>query len=628
VSSLTGRVFGYYHVLDRIGQGGMASVYRALDRKADREVAVKFISPALAQQDVFINRFRREVKAVAQLHHPHIVPVLDYGELHGYAYLVMPLLEVDTLLDHLKRGPVSLDLGARVIDQVSSALAHAHRHGIVHRDVKPSNILFDKDHNALLSDFGMAQYHDASVSLTGSGLIGTPAYMAPEQVRGGEVDARCDQYSLGVVLFYLATGSLPYTATSHVEYMLKHLNEPFPTARSRNPRVPEAVERVILKSTAKKPKHRFASVSEMNHALQAALAHLREPTRHAAPTIELPPAVPQPKVARRLRWRPLHVAAAVGAAVLLLLAIPVFASGLLSLLEIVSSPAEGSLIDPEAIQLTRQAGTIEAMSTELAGSQDDPLAIQTAIALTLGAPQAIAGAEDGVQPALAGQAEASSPTPTTTLGPGGGLAAASPTLPPQTSLPGGGPPGNSTTQSAPSSGTPSPTPPTGTITMTGTTPAGTSPTPTETGRPPSATPSPTLTPTPPPPSPTPTTPPPPPVTPTQDPCPLLDLGGFNRSGAEASWRFSNGSSTTVTIQRIVLDWPADNGALDRIRLGSSTIWNGSIDSPPADIDNLIGNRSLGSGSKVLKFEFTAQAGSGGYGLELLLSPGCQISAGG
>jgi len=168
MSSLTGRVFGYYHILDRIGQGGMGTVYRALDRKAGGEVAIKFISPAIAQQEVFLNRFRREVKAVARLQHPHIVPVLDYGEQHGYAYLVMPLLEVGTLLDRLKGGPISLELGARVMDQVAGALAHAHRHGIIHRDVKPSNILLDQQDNARLSDFGLARFHDATTSLTGS----------------------------------------------------------------------------------------------------------------------------------------------------------------------------------------------------------------------------------------------------------------------------------------------------------------------------------------------------------------------------------------------------------------------------------------------------------------------------
>jgi len=621
MSSLTGRVFSFYHILDRIGQGGMGTVYRALDRKAGREVAIKFISPAIAQQEVFLTRFRREVKAVARLHHPNIVPVLDYGEQHGYAYLVMPLLEVGTLMDLLKAGPVSLELGARVMDQAASALAHAHRHGIVHRDVKPSNILLDPDHNALLSDFGMAQFHDASVSLTGSGLIGTPAYMAPEQARGGPVDARCDQYALGVVLFYLATGSLPFTAASHLEYMLKHVNEPFPAARARNPRVPESVERVIFKATAKNPDDRFGSVAEMNHALQAAIAHALDPVTHDAPTVELPHVEGAPlEPALRSRWRPFRVAAAAAAGLLLILAIPVFASGLLGLLQRASSPAEGGLSGVELGQLTLQAGTIQAMSTELARSQSDPEAIQTAIALTLAAAGPVIASEpdrssEGPTSEAAGTIE-SSPTPTVGLGAAGLLQAPSATpapsaFPSTTPVPGSSPSRTSTNPPAPPSATHSPTP-----TFT----------PTDTSQPDSPTPTQSPVPTP-----VPTNPPTPVPTPvpTQDPCTLLDLGGFEVSGGTASWDLRNEGSSSVVISHIELDWPAGNGELSRIRFGSSTIWNGSDDSPPSDIGSgFTGNRSLGGGSKALKFEFTADAESGGYDLQLQLDPGCELSGGG
>jgi len=620
MSSLTGRVFSFYHILDRIGQGGMGTVYRALDRKAGREVAVKFISPAIAQDEVFLNRFRREVKAVARLHHPHIVPVLDYGEQHGYAYLVMPLLEVGTLMDQLGRGPVALELGARVMDQVAGALTHAHRHGIVHRDVKPSNILLDRDHDAQLSDFGMAQFHDASVSLTGSGLIGTPAYMAPEQARGGPVDARCDQYALGVVLFYLATGSLPFTATSHLEYLLKHVNEPFPAARARNPRVPESVERVIFKATAKNPDDRFASVSEMNHALQAALAHARDPITHEAPTIELPPtaAVAPVRPASRKRLWPWRIAAAAAAGLLLILAVPVLASGLVDLLQRAASPAEGSL---SLNQFTLQAGTIEAMSTELARSQSDPDAIQTAVALTLAAAGPL-GPTEVDRPNAEPAAGTTEPSPTADLGlTADGLLQAPPAgsaSPSATRVPGGSPGRTSTnqpgtTQSPAASIVPTDTSagPTATATQT--------PTATRT-----ATASPTLTQSPVP-TPVPTDPPPP--VPTEDPCDLLDLGGFDVSGGTASWDVSNGGTSTVAIEGIVLDWPVLNLALDRVRFGSSTIWNGLDPSPPSEIaSGLIGNHSLDGGdTKALKFEFAGDAGTGGYDLQLQLDPGCQLS---
>ena len=623
MSSLTGRVFGYYHILDRIGQGGMGTVYRALDRKAGREVAVKFISPAIAQDEVFLNRFRREVKAVARLHHPHIVPVLDYGEQHGYAYLVMPLLEVGTLMDQLARGPVALELGARVMDQVASALTHAHRHGIVHRDVKPSNILLDRDHDARLSDFGMAQFHDASVSLTGSGLIGTPAYMAPEQARGGPVDARCDQYALGVVLFYLATGSLPFTANSHMEYLLKHVNEPFPAARARNPRVPESVERVIFRATAKNPDDRFGSVSEMNHALHAAIAHARDPVGHEAPTIELRPAasaVPERPAPRR-RWRPFRVAAAAAAGLLLILAVPVFASGLLELLQRASSPAEGGLSGVEPGQLTLQAGTIQAMSTELARSQSDPEAIRTSVALTLAAGGPVGAAEtdrtsDDPKFDAAGTIE-SSLTPTLGLSADGLLQAPSATpvssaFPSQTAVSNGGPSDMSTSRPGAPPATHSPTP---TITPTDTNQPG-SPTPTQTPVP-TASPTRTLTPV-------------PTAVPTQDPCTLLELGGFEVSGSTASWNLSNDGSSTVVIEGIGLDWPVLNLELDRIRFDSSSIWNGSDVVPPSDINSgLTGNRSLDGGdTKALKFEFTGLVGASGYSLQLQLDPGCELSGGG
>jgi serine/threonine-protein kinase len=655
VSSLTGRVFSYYHILDRIGQGGMGTVYRALDRKAGREVAIKFISPAIAQQEVFLNRFRREVKAVARLHHPHIVPVLDYGEQHGYAFLVMPLLEVGTLLDALKDGPLSLELGARVMDQVAGALAHAHRHGIIHRDVKPSNILLDHNQNAMLSDFGMARFHDASASLTGSGgLIGTPAYMAPEQARGGPVDARCDQYALGVVLFYLATGSLPFTAATPMEYLLKHINEPFPAARARNRRVPASVEQVILKATAKSPDDRFGSVSEMNHALQAAIAHARDPISHEAPTIELPagaaPIARRP-APRKRRW-PWRIAAAAAAGLLLILAVPVLASGLLGLLGPPSSPAEGSLPRMDPAQLTRQAITIAAMSTELAESHSDPDEIRTAVALTLTAagPVVTSNGEGTWFDTLFGDGGSALPTASGLSG-DAVLQTPSPTLaglmqPSQTAAQSSGP-----GPTSPSNPLPPTQPPAQSATpvVTGQ-PAGPTATPDPTATPtstptppstpfPTSTPTSTATSTPPPTSPptptqiptaTNTQVPPPTATPTQNPCPLLDLGGPEVSGNAASWTLSNESPTAVVITQIMLDWPAANAALDRIRFGSSTIWNGLDDAPPSDISSgLIGSRSLAGGaSRSLKFEFTGVPEPGGYSLQLQLDPGCQLSGGG
>ncbi len=176
MNSLTGRTLGRYQLLDHIGQGGMATVYKAYDPEQDRHVALKVLSPALAQQEQFIQRFRREAGVVVQLRHPHIVPVEYFGEEGGYSYLVMPYIEGGSLADHLMNNPPSSTFGARVVEQVASALQYAHGRGVVHRDVKPANILIDEEGNALLADFGLARIHDASSSLTGSALIGTPAY--------------------------------------------------------------------------------------------------------------------------------------------------------------------------------------------------------------------------------------------------------------------------------------------------------------------------------------------------------------------------------------------------------------------------------------------------------------------
>ncbi|MGH2618983.1 MAG: serine/threonine-protein kinase [Anaerolineales bacterium] len=618
MSSLTGRLFGHYRILERIGRGGMATVYHADDRKSGADVAIKFISPALAENEDFLKRFRREVKLVAGLDHPNIVPVFDYGEQEGYAYVVMPRLRLGSLADRIKQAPLSLEAGGKLLDQVAAALDYAHRHGIVHRDVKPSNILLDGDGNALLGDFGLARSDKATFSLTGSALIGTPAYIAPELVRGEKADVHCDQYSLGVILFELATGTLPFDATTPIAAALKHVSEPFPFARSRSPNVPESVERVILRATAKNPSSRFASISEMNAALQAALAHAHDPTVHHAPTIELPPAgllapsVSAP-VRRAGRLRPVQVAA-IGFAVLLIgLAVPVFASGVLSLLERAASPAESGRAEsaePSAGQLTAQVATIAALSTQLAsvpGRSLQPGEVQTAVMQTLAA-LGEPGASVESTPDLAvgfalanasGTASPGSPSPT------------SPSS--QTPAAGPGP-----------AGPPTPTPATAT--------AG-PPTPATASTTQPAAPTSTQVPTPLPPT---STPKPPTPVPTEDTCALLSLGGFGKvAEKEVGWLLNNSSSTTVTVTRIVLDWPEANVGLNRILFDTPPIWNGDDDSPPTDTQSengLQGNRKLGGPdappSKTLQFRFDGAVQDSGYELEVYLGPGCVVSAGG
>ena len=607
MSSLTGRIFGDYHILESVGRGGMATVYRAHDRRTDQEVAIKFISPALAETEQFIRRFRREVTVVARLDHPNIVPVLDYGEQDGYAYQIMPFLKVGSLADRLDQGPIPLEVGGRLLDQVATALAYAHQHGVVHRDVKPSNIMLDQEGNALLADFGMARLVETTESLTGSAVIGTPAYMAPEQVQGRTVDGRSDQYALGVILFQLATGSLPYSANTPMGYLLKHVNEPFPAARQRNPQVPKTIEHVILKATARDPKERFATISEMNRALQASLAYIRDPISNETPTIVLPGSGRATATTDQLRRsrRTLRIAGAVAAVLIFILAVPVLASGLVDLLERASSPAEGSLIGP-MVELTAQVATIEALSTELAGSMsgsDDDIELAAVQTLAVGE-FATPEAEGAESMSLDSQSEASTPTSeVTSEGQVVSKTPANTETPASTSIPPSATPGANPTPPSPGQ---TPTP--------GSTPLP-STVPTETPIPPTPTGTHTST---------------PPSTATEDACPLISLAGFNAGDETVSWTVTNDSLVMVTITRIVLDWPASNGALDRIRFDSSSIWNGNDEAPPSDINSgWTGNRVLvGGTTKDLIFEFTSEAQGSGYDLDLTLNGDCQRSSGG
>jgi serine/threonine-protein kinase len=249
----------------------VATVYKAHDRLRGEVVALKILSPILAQDDQFIERFRREVAVLRDMSHPHIVPILEYGQIDGYAYLVMPYMASGTLLDRMQRAPMTLREAALVTGQVALALGYAHQKGIVHRDVKPSNILLNEHGDALLSDFGLAYVHDASMSLTGSILIGTPAYMSPEQCKGDQVDHRSDQYSYGIVLFQITTGRLPFDAETPMGVVMKQITEALPSPRDANPDLPVAVEEVLVRALAKEPADRFDSIRELNDAFQQAL---------------------------------------------------------------------------------------------------------------------------------------------------------------------------------------------------------------------------------------------------------------------------------------------------------------------------------------------------------------------
>ena len=272
MSNIIGKTLGSYRILEQVGVGGMATVYKAYQPGMDRHVAVKVLPQYLSKDEQFARRFQREARAIAKLEHPHILPIYDYGEADDITYIAMRFVDAGTLKQRIGQDPLRLDEVNRIVGQIGSALDYAHRMGVIHRDVKPANVLIDAEGNTYLTDFGLARMMEASDQLTASGVgVGTPAYMSPEQGQGVKVDHRSDVYSLGVILFELVTGHVPYEAETPMAVMLKHITDPLPLPRTVNPHVPEPVELVILKALAKDPAHRFQTAGEMVEALGAAV---------------------------------------------------------------------------------------------------------------------------------------------------------------------------------------------------------------------------------------------------------------------------------------------------------------------------------------------------------------------
>jgi serine/threonine-protein kinase len=259
------QTIGRYQIVAELGRGGMAVVYRAIDPNIGREVALKLMPRELSPNPEFRARFKREVQTVGNLRNPAIVPLHDADEEDGQPYLVMALMSGGSLLDRLRQGPIPVPEAISIINRLAPALDEAHSKGIIHRDLKPGNILLDENGLPYLSDFGIVKLIEAT-SMTSRGVVGTPAYMSPEHFRG-KVTPQSDVYALGIILFQMLVGRLPFQAETPPEWMHAHIYDTPPSIRSINPSLPVAVDAVIGRALAKESTARFVTAGEMARSL-------------------------------------------------------------------------------------------------------------------------------------------------------------------------------------------------------------------------------------------------------------------------------------------------------------------------------------------------------------------------
>lgn len=280
---MEGTVFGRYRLVELMGRGGMGEVWRAHDTETNnRVVAIKVLPSHLAADETYARRFRREADAAARLNNPHIVPIHNYGEIDGRLYVDMRLIEGRDLQEVLSAGPLDPARAVRIVEQVAKALHAAHKIGLVHRDVKPSNILVDEDDFAYLIDFGIARATDETALTSTGAVIGTYHYMAPERLGAGEADARSDIYALACVLFECLTGNRPFPGASVESQVAGHLTAPPPQPSAASPGVPADLDAVIRDGMAKNPDDRFQSTVELARAAREAIT---VPTSRPAPAV-------------------------------------------------------------------------------------------------------------------------------------------------------------------------------------------------------------------------------------------------------------------------------------------------------------------------------------------------------
>jgi Flp pilus assembly protein TadD/predicted Ser/Thr protein kinase len=289
-----GENVGPYRIVEQLGSGGMATVYKAYHAALDRYVAIKVLHPAFKGDENFLARFQREARVVANLEHPNIVPVYDFSEHEGSPYLVMRFVEGQTLKARLNRGQLTLPEILHVIRPMGAALTYAHEQGVLHRDIKPSNVLLADDGRVFLTDFGLARIaQTGESSLTRDAMVGTPYYISPEQAMGkSELDARTDIYAFGVVLYELFTGRVPFQADTPFAVIHDHIYAPLPLPSSINPDLPPPLERVLLKALSKEPDDRYSTAAELVVAVEEAISGIAAlpPARPAATPEPTPPA--------------------------------------------------------------------------------------------------------------------------------------------------------------------------------------------------------------------------------------------------------------------------------------------------------------------------------------------------
>lgn len=266
------RISGRYKVLEMIGGGGMSNVYLAHDMILDRDVAIKVLRYDFADEQELQRRFQREALSATSLAHPNIVNIYDVGEDGNLHYIVMEYVKGQTLKQYImEHAPVSPERSVAIMKQLTSAIAHAHQNQIIHRDIKPQNILMDEHGMAKITDFGIAMALSATSFTQTNSVLGTVHYLSPEQARGGTATKKSDLYALGIVLYELLTGELPFSGESAVSIALKHLQTETPSVREKNPAIPQSLENVVLKATAKDPLHRYRSADEMMEDLNTVL---------------------------------------------------------------------------------------------------------------------------------------------------------------------------------------------------------------------------------------------------------------------------------------------------------------------------------------------------------------------